>query len=137
LLAPEARDYDAASLQQLQAKLNNMHILVHDVDGPKQHEHVAALERNVHFFPYKLNVAYTPKRSTRAAAIVAPVPRCGPDPLSWDFPTVDVRGCAATRICAACCARSASMHRQQAGTCNCLHAGAFLMTVLSGTGCAR
>jgi hypothetical protein len=88
LVVARGRHYDPVRTKQLQHKLNNMHIFVHDLDGLDNAPHVPSLKRNTYYFPYKVNVAYTPLHSTRAAAIVGPQAAGGPQ--SWDFPTVKV-----------------------------------------------
>ena len=73
----------------MRAKLVNVHVLVHDLDGLPDSGTTLALENNVHYIPYKVNLAYTPRKSARPAAIVSEF--AATRPQAWDFPTVNVR----------------------------------------------
>jgi hypothetical protein len=91
LVDPALKHHDAATQRQLQRKLTNMHFLMHDRDARQAlAKHVPALERNWHYIPYKLNVAYTPQQSTRLAAI-AVQPGAGNSQQQWDHRIAKVR----------------------------------------------
>ena len=55
LVAVSEWHYGADDAKKLRAKLNNMHIFIHDMDRQhKAHWQPDSLKQNTHYFPYKV-----------------------------------------------------------------------------------